>query len=121
MGRGGKGAEKGRGIGEEEAGAELPAHPPLHPRETRLQIEITARERTKVEGDRGKRQHLFNQRSELQPLMNSRFPGTPGQVWVERSQKTPASPCTPAPQLPLGRTKGGRAETFTLGDLKVCR
>lgn len=55
----------------------------------------------------GKRQHLFNQRSELQPLMNSRFPGTPGQVWVERSQKTPAFPCTPPAAPP--RQGEGRA------------
>lgn len=41
--------------------------------------------------EREKRQRLFNQGSELQPLMNSRFLGTPGQVWVERSQETSSS------------------------------
>lgn len=44
-----------------------------------------------------KRWHLFNQGSELQSLMNSRFSGTPGQVREDRSQNT----LLPLPCVPL--------------------
>ena len=81
----------GAGGGEEAWGGGLDPSPALlSTPESRLHIEITARrELRRKEGE--KRWHLFNQGSELQPLMNSRFSGTPGQVWVERSQETSSS------------------------------
>lgn len=71
-------------------GGSIPAPPSSPPQRAGCTLKsLLRRELRRKEGE--KRRHLFNQGSELQPLMNSRFSGTPGQVWVERSQETSSS------------------------------
>ena len=82
----------GAGRGEEAWGGGLNPSPALLSTPERAGCTLKSllrRELRRKEG--GKRRHLFNQGSELQPLVNSRFSGTPGQVWVERSQETSSS------------------------------
>lgn len=105
-GRGGEeGAEKGGkkwGAGEPtpsppRLGGPLLPRPLSTPESAGCKLKSLLRKETRRERERRKSRHLFNQRSELQPLMKPRFSGTPGQG-RRRAAQTPLP--APRPRRP---------------------
>lgn len=85
----------------------LQSSSPLQPRKSQQQIEITAQEKNQEGRKKGKkRQHLFNQGSELQPLMNSRFSEPQGKSGWREAKRLPPSHAS-RPWLPIYRGEGG--------------